>query len=129
MKKVVGRDPVFVTELGGMLVLAISLFFNLNPTVQGLVNAVVMALVGVVSAWLVSAEKALPLIAGLARAVIALMVGLGIEVPANVQAGAFAVIGVFVAFMLRSQVVAPVPAVELAPPIVPPITRSTGGHV
>lgn len=128
MSKIVGRDPVFVTELAGMLVLALSLFLNLNPDMQGLLSAAVLALVGVVSAWLVAAEKALPLMAGLARSLIALVVGFGIDVPANVQAGVYAVIAVFVAFMLRGQVVAPVPLTTVGPPA-PAITRTTGGHV
>lgn len=128
MQNPVGREPVFVPELAGMLILALSLFLNLNPTMQGLVTAVVTALVGVVSAWLVAAEKALPLLAGLARAVIALVIGIGVDVPANIQAGIFAVLAVFVAYMNRGQVFAPVPLAPVAP-ATPPITRTTGGHV
>jgi hypothetical protein len=125
--KIVGRDPVFVVESAMMALLALSLFLNLNPTVQGLVTAAVMAVGGFVSAWLVSAEKALPALTGVARAILALIAGLGVDVPANVQAGVFALISVFVAFMLRDRVAAPMSAT--APAVVPPITRTTGGHV
>jgi len=127
MNRVVGRDPVFTVQTVVALVLALTLFFNLSPTVQGLVTAVVVALGGVVAAFLVSAEKALPLLEGLAKAVLALIAGLGVDVPANVQAGVFALLAVVTAYWMRTQVVAPVPLV--AAPNVPPITRSTGGHV
>lgn len=127
--KVVGRDPVFVVQSVVALVLALTLFLNLNPTVQGLVTAVVVTLGGVVSAWLVAAEKALPLLEGLAKAVLALIAGLGVDIPANVQAGVFAVLAVVTAYWMRGQVVAPVPASRVAAPEVPTITRTTGGHV
>src|SRR5262245_58072317 len=126
--KVVGRDPIFVVQSVVAALLALTLFFNFNPTVQSLVTAVVVAAGGVVAAWLVAAEKALPLLEGLARAVLALIAGLGIAVPANVQAGVFALLSVLAGFWLRGQVVAPVSSAPPAQPL-PPITRSTGGHV
>lgn len=129
MPKVIGRDPVFVTQGVVAFVLALTLFFNFNPTVQALVTAVVVAVGGVVAAWLVAAEKALPLLEGLAKAVLALIAGLGVDVPANVQAGVFALLAVITAYWMRGQVVAPVPAVPVVANVVPPITRSTGGHV
>jgi hypothetical protein len=127
MNRVVGRDPVFTVQTVVALVLALTLFFNWTPTVQGLVTALVVALGGVASAFLVSAEKALPLLEGVAKALLALIAGLGVDVPANVQAGVFATLAVVTAYWMRTQVVAPVPLA--AAPTVPPITRSTGGHV
>lgn len=128
MNKIIGRDPVFTVQSAVAAVLAITLFFNLSTDIQALVNAVVVALGGVVAAWMVAAEKALPLLEGLAKAIIALIVGMGIDVPANVQAGVFALLAVVTAYWMRGQVVAPV---QLEPPVaaVPPITRTTGGHV
>lgn len=128
MNKVVGRDPVFTVQTVVAAVLAVTLFFNLSPALQALVTAVVVAAGGVVAAWLVSAEKALPLLEGLAKAVLALIAGLGVHVPANVQAGVFALLAVITAYWMRGQVFAPVPLTPAAPPV-PPITRSTGGHV
>lgn len=129
MPKVIGRDPVFVTQSVVALLLALTLFMNLNPTAQGLVNAAIVAAGGVVAAWLVAAEKALPLLEGLAKAVIALIVGLGVDVPANVQAGVFAVLAVFTAYWMRGQVVAPVGPTPVATTTPVVISRTTGGHV
>lgn len=126
--KVVGRDPVFTVQTVVAAVLALTLFLNLSPELQGLVTAVVVAIGGVVSAWLVAAEKALPLLEGVAKAVLALIAGLGIDVPANIQAGVFALLSVVTAYWMRGHVTAPVPATPPAAPV-PPITRSTGGHV
>lgn len=128
MNKVVGRDPVFVVQSAVAAVLALTLFLNLNPTLQGLVTAVVVGVGGVVSAWLVAAEKALPLLEGLAKAVLALIAGLGVNIPGNVQAGVFALLAVVTAYWMRGQVVAPVSLDKPAPPV-PPMTRSTGGHL
>jgi hypothetical protein len=129
MGKVVGRDPIFVVQTVVTLLLALTLFFNFTPTVQGLVTALVVAVGGVVSAWLVAAEKAVPLLEGLMRALLALVAGLGVDIPTHTQAALFATLSVLVAFWLRTQVVAPVRLADTVRDVVPPITRSTGGHV
>jgi len=128
--RVLGREPVFVVESVAALLVALSLFFNFNTNAQALVNAAIVAVAAVVQAWLVAAEKALPLLAGAVRAVIALVIGFGVDVPSSVQAGIMAVVAVLVAFGLRAGVVAPValqPGAHAT--AVPPITRTTGGHV
>jgi len=126
--RVVGRDPVFTVQTVVALVLAVTLFFNFSTDIQALVTAVVVALGGVVAAWMVAAEKALPLLEGLAKAVLALVAGLGVDIPANVQAGVFAVLAVVTAYWMRGQVVAPVPLSNATVPT-PTINRTTGGHV
>lgn len=126
--KFAGREPAFLVQTVIATVLALTLFLDLSPQVQSLVTAVVVAIGGVVTAWMVAAERALPLLEGLARAVLALIAGLGWEVPAYIQAGVFALLSVQVAFWMRGQVVAPVPLANSVT-AVPPITRSTGGHV
>jgi hypothetical protein len=126
--KVVGREPAFVVQSIVAAVLAVTLFFNLSPVLQGLVTAVVVGVGGVVTAAMVAAEKALPLLEGLAKAVLALIAGLGVDIPGNVQAGVFALLAVFTAYWMRGQVTAPVPAIPPVPPV-PPITRATGGHL
>lgn len=129
--KVLGRDPVFVVEVTAAALLALSLFLNFSTDVQALVNAAVMAVAGVVSAWAVAAEKAVPLLMGAGRAVLALIAGLGVDIPANVQAGVFAVISVVTMVIVRDRVVAPVPLAANGrhDMTTPPITRTTGGHV
>lgn len=129
MTKIVGRDPVFVAESAVTVLLAVSLFFNFSTDVQALVNAAIVAVGGVFAAWMVAAEKAVPLLSGAARAVIALMLGLGIDIAPNIQAGIMAVLAAVVAFLMRGQVVAPVPLQVPAHAVVPVRTRDAGGHV
>jgi len=64
-------------------------------------------------------------------AVLALIAGLGVDIPANVQAGVFAVISVVTMVIVRDRVVAPMPLAANGrhDMTTPPITRTTGGHV
>lgn len=128
MTNPIGREPVFVVQNAVAVLLAATLFLNLSTDVQSLVNAVIVAAGGVAAAFMVAAERALPLLDGLLRAVLALVIGLGIDVPANVQAGIFATLAAIVAWLLRDRVTAPVQPPSLTG-VVPPITRTTGGHV
>lgn len=101
------REPVVIFQ--GLVVpalMALSLILNLSTDVQGYVDAVLMALGGIVAALGVSVRAALPLLSGFVKAVVALLLGLGIDVPSNWQAAIMGVIGVAVAFYTQSQVTA-----------------------
>lgn len=101
------REPIVIFQ--GLVVpalIALSLVLNLGTEVQGLVDAALFAIGGFVAALGVSARAALPLLSGLAKAVIALLLGLGIHVAPNWQAAIMGVIGVAVAFYTQSQVTA-----------------------
>jgi hypothetical protein len=100
------EEPVMTAGFVATLLMALSLFLGLSAEVQSLVDAVILAGAGVYSAWRLEARSALPLLTGLAKAVLALVAGLGLHVPANVQAGAFAVLAVLGSLYVQSQVVA-----------------------
>jgi hypothetical protein len=81
---------------------------------QGLLNAVAVALVGFVTALAVSGEKAAPLVAGLIQAVLACALAFGAHLSPDAQSSIMAFVAAGVAFYLRTQVVAHVPAAAVA---------------
>jgi hypothetical protein len=101
------REPIMIWQ--GLVVpalMAASLALGLTVELQGLVDAAVLALGGFVAALGVSARAALPLLSGLVKAVFALVLALGVDVPAHWQAAVMGVIAATVAFYTQSQVVA-----------------------
>jgi hypothetical protein len=112
MENPVGRDPVvlFVALVAPLLQLISSFVVPLTDEQQGLLNAALAALFGIVAAVRVSVEKALPLLVGFAQAVIAVGVGFGFEMDPTAQSAILAVIGLVSSYFVRTQVFAPVPA-------------------
>lgn len=108
--KIFGREPAVVL---GILAAAIQLIGSwllpLSDTQQGALNAVAVALVGAVTAWKVTSDKALPALIGLAQATFALALAFQLDVPANIQAGVMALISAVGAAWVRTQVTALVP--------------------
>lgn len=101
------REPVVVFQaLVVPALIAFSLIFGFSTDTQSLVDASLLALGGFVAAVGVSVRSALPLLSGLVKAVLALLLGLGLDVPANWQAAVMGVIAVAVAYFTQSQVVA-----------------------
>lgn len=101
------REPVVIFQaLVVPALIALSLVFGFTTETQSLVDAALLALGGFVAAVGVSIRSALPLLSGLVKAVIALLLGLGLEVPANWQAALMGVIAVAVAYFVQSQVTA-----------------------
>lgn len=88
------------------VLLGLTLFLGLNHEVQALVEAVIVAVTGVIAAFGVEWRKALPLIGGALSAVFALLAGLGLDLPPQVQVGALAVVSAIVAYYTQSQVTA-----------------------
>lgn len=101
------REPIVVFQaLIVPALMAASLVLNLNTSVQGYVDGALLAAGGFVAAAGVSVRAALPLLAGLVKAVLALVLGLGVDVPSTWQAAIMGVIAVTVAFFTQSQVTA-----------------------
>lgn len=100
------EEPVMTAGFVATLLIALSAFLGLTTELQALLDAVVLAAAGVYSAWRLEARSALPLLSGLAKAAIALLVGLGIHVAPNIQAGIFATLAALSALYVQSQVVA-----------------------
>ncbi len=114
MKNIFGREPAVLVEMLVAVALGVLLTTPLEPTVLGYANAAVVAAGGFATAGLVSAERALPALVGLIKAVFALVLGLGVALPVNLETGIIAVVSAIGAFYIRGQVVAPVP-LKVAP--------------
>lgn len=109
--KILGRDPAqFLGLLAALIALLSATVVPLTDGQQGVVMAVVTAIVGVAGALIVSAEKAAPLAAGLIQSVLSLALAFGAHIPAGTQGAIMAFTAAGVAFWLRGQVTAPVPA-------------------
>lgn len=109
--KIFGREPA---QWIGLLSAAVALFSSIvlpvSAETQGAIIAVATALFGFVGALAVSAEKAAPLVAGLVQSVLALALSLGLHLDNVTQGSIMAFVAAGVAWYLRTQVVAPVPA-------------------
>lgn len=111
MRTIFGREPAVAFALLADVALALLLLVG-DDTVRGAANAVVLALAGLLTAAFVSVDAALPRLAGLIQAVIALLVTFGLTVPPQVETMLLAVLAAITAFFVRQGVEAKVPAVQ-----------------
>jgi hypothetical protein len=94
-----------------------ALFFPLSIEQQGTLNAVAVAVFGLLTALAVSGEKAAPLVGGLLQAVLACALAFGLALSPEMQSSAMAFVTAAVALFMRTQVVAPgAPRAMLSPP-------------
>jgi hypothetical protein len=100
------QEPVMFVGLVVSILMAVSLVLNLSTDVQSYLDAALLAAGGVVTALMVDWRKALALLAGLFKALLALLAGLAVDVPANWQAMVFSLIAALSAYFLQSQVTA-----------------------
>ena len=106
---VLGREPAFWAAVARSAIALISaLFINLTTDQQGALNAIVAAVLGVAVAISVRAEKALPLVVGLAEALIYVAVSFGWNMPPDKQTLIVGFVAAVVALVTRDRVVAPV---------------------
>lgn len=107
--KIFGREPAMVLAFFGSVVMVFSTFvFPLTPDQQGALNAVAMAVVGILTAWMVAVDGGLALVVGLAKAVIALAISFGLQWTPEVQVIVMTFVTVTAQLFVRTQVVAPV---------------------
>lgn len=117
MRTIFGREPAVFFEMLVAVALGVLLTLQLDPTVLGYANAAAVAAGGFLTAVFVSADKALPALVGLIKAVFALVLGLGVVLPVNLETGIIAIVSALGAFYIRSQVDAPVPKVSSSSPL------------
>lgn len=102
------REPA---QLLGLFAAAVQLLsatlLPLSIEQQGVLNAVAVAVAGLVTAWAVSAEKTAAAISGLVQAVLACALAFGFVLSPELQGSAMAFVSAAVALWLRTQVVAP----------------------
>jgi len=104
-----GREPAtLAAAFKAAVALFAAFFLPLSIEQQGGINALFAAVLGVVVAMAVSAEKALPLLLGLVEAAVYLGVAFGWQVPADSQALIVAFTGAVVAIWTRDRVTAPI---------------------
>lgn len=108
--KIFGREPAVAFAMLATLLQALVLFFNLSPEMQSLVNAALLAAAGFATAATVSVDQALPALVGVIKAVFAVVLGFGVDVPSTTQVAVLAVVTALGAFFVRQQVTAPVAA-------------------
>lgn len=109
--KIFGREPALIL---GLIASAIQLFsavaLPLSIEQQGVLNAVAVAVVGLVTAVAVSAEKAAPAVLGLVQAVLACALAFGLALEPATQGAIMAFATALVSAFVRTQVVASEPA-------------------
>jgi hypothetical protein len=117
--RVFGREPAFWLAFASA---AIALFsatvFELTVDQQGVLNASVAAVFGVLTALAVSGEKAVPAIVGLFKAAGAVALAFGLSLSPEVQSTALVFIEILLTGLLvRPNVVAPVAPAPVGPVI------------
>lgn len=104
LARLIGRDPVMVTAVViGAAVAALPLL-HWSAATTGAVTAVLMALNGVISAALLEIDRALPLLVGLAKSVLAALLTFGVHVPENYSTAVMAFLTFVAALATRPQV-------------------------
>ena len=113
MRTILGREPAYFMSLVAAAI-AMATGFGLPLTVdqQGVLNAGVAALFGVVTAWQLSGEKAVAALVGVGKAGIAVALAFGYALSPEVQSSSMLFVEVLLTgFLVRPNVSAPVSAV------------------
>lgn len=105
------RDPALLLFLVATSVRLFSAFvIHVDDDTQALINALATAIASAIVAVIVVKDKQVPALLGVAQALLALAVGLGLHVSAENQALIMSFVGGLAAAFVRTQVVAPVSA-------------------
>lgn len=112
-----GREPAQWLQLASGVLILLSPVFALSIEVQGALNGFLTALFGFLTAVFIAREKAAPLVAGFIKASIAVALAFRLNLDPETQVALMVGVEAIVAFYLRTQVVAPIPADPNAPPV------------
>jgi hypothetical protein len=109
MRLILGREPAVFWAMVATLAQAVLLLIpGVDVEVQGAANAVILAVAGFLTAAWVSVDAALPALTGLIKAVFALILAFGVNLPESTQVGILAVVAGVFAFFERQNVTAKV---------------------
>lgn len=109
MRLIWGREPaVFWAMVATLLQALLLLVPNVNATVHGAANAAILAAAGFLTAAWVAVDAMLPALTGLIKAIFALVLALGMNIPESTQVGILAVVAAVFAFLERQNVTAKV---------------------
>jgi hypothetical protein len=117
MNRIFGREPAYWLSLASGLIAFVSAVVTpLNIEQQGLLNAAVAALVGVITAGVLAGEKSVAALVGLGKALIAVGLAFGLSLSPEVQSTTMVLVEiVLTGLLVRPAVIAPVPPVD--PPV------------
>jgi hypothetical protein len=108
--KIFGREPALILGLiASAIQLVSATVLPLSVEQQGVLNAVAVAAIGLLTAAVVSAEKAAPAVLGLVQAVLACALAFGLHLDPATQGAVMAFATALVSAFVRTQVWAPQP--------------------
>ncbi len=103
------RDPaLWLGLIAAVIQLTAAFIFPLTVEQQAVLNALAVAVAGVVTAVVVRRDGQAAAIVGFAQAAIAVGLGFGLEISTEGQAAIMAAVSTAAAMFVRTQVVAPV---------------------
>lgn len=108
--QLLGREPVMVVATVAALLVAVIPAFGWSTPAAGSVSAAVVAVGGLVSAWLVSVDRALPLLVGVGQAVVAAAASFGLQLTDGQISALMSVLAILGGVATRPQVGAKQPA-------------------
>ena len=110
--RLLGREPVMTISTVVALLIAVLPVFGWPAETVGAVAGALVLIGGAVEAALVSVDRALPLLVGVAKAVLAVVAAFGLNIPDNHVAALMAVLTVIGGLATRAQVSAVQPPVN-----------------
>lgn len=112
--KIFGREPVYILAVISVaLKLGAAYGLDVSENVQTLINTVLACAVAVASAWVLRTGALGAAILQFASALLALFLGLGIDLSAEAQAGWMSLVAAVLALFEHREVTAPVAAVAI----------------
>jgi hypothetical protein len=108
--KILGRDPVVISTLLAAVLQMLNMFWlHLSDNETAVVNGAIAIVLGAIATALVSMDRLLPLLAGVAQAILNVGLVFGLPWSANEVGSVLAVVAAVVAFIgVRPQVTASV---------------------
>lgn len=105
-----GREPAMLAEFAATVLVVANLFFlpSLDSTLQGAINAVVLAAASIYVAVKVKSDSLLPVLVGGFKTLVALVVAFGVDLSAPQQAALLGLLSLAAGLFVRSNVQAPV---------------------
>lgn len=108
MKNPLGRDPVLILNLVAAVVYGIGMIVDVSVDTQGYINAIAVLVLNLFAAGFVRAEEWVPIVTGLFKALFALAISLGLNWSPDAQGAVMMIVTAVLAFIARTQVVAPI---------------------
>ncbi len=106
------REPALIWAfIASVIQLAVTYVFHVTTEQQGVINALVVAIGGLITALMVSSDQLAPAILGVAQAAIALALAFHLNLDPTVQAAVMSVLTTLIGMFVRTQVTAPVPPI------------------